>query len=99
MTGPPPCPTSPAPRPSAAPDTETPGAAWPAVFSLSFGVFGLVTAEFLPVSLLTPMAAELGVTNGAVGQAITATAVVAALAGPLLVLGSGGSTGASSSGR
>lgn len=64
-------------------------AAWPAVFSLSFGVFGMVTAEFLPVSLLTPMAAELGVSNGAVGQAITATAVVAAFAGPLLVLGSG----------
>lgn len=63
--------------------------AWPAVLSLSFGVFGLVTAEFLPVSLLTPMAADLGVSNGAVGQAITATAVVAAIAGPALVLGSG----------
>lgn len=63
--------------------------AWPAVFSLSFGVFGLVTAEFLPVSLLTPVASELGVSNGAVGQAITATAVVAAFAGPLLVLSSG----------
>ncbi|ALN72468.1 MULTISPECIES: MFS transporter [unclassified Aureimonas] len=62
---------------------------WSAVFSLSFGVFGLVTAEFLPVSLLTPMAADLGVSNGAVGQAITATAVVAAFAGPLLVLASG----------
>ncbi len=64
-------------------------ARWTAVFSLSFGVFGLVTAEFLPVSLLTPIAAELGVSNGTAGQAITATAVVAAVAGPLLVLGSG----------
>lgn len=62
---------------------------WAAVVSLSFGVFGLVTAEFLPASLLTPMAAELGVSNGAAGQAVTATAVVAAFAGPLLVLGSG----------
>lgn len=62
---------------------------WAAVLSLSFGVFGLVTAEFLPASLLTPMAAELGVSNGAAGQAVTATAVVAAFAGPLLVLGSG----------
>ena len=44
---------------------------------------------FLPVSLLTPMAADLGVSLGALGQAITATAVVAAFAGPLLVLGSG----------
>lgn len=63
-------------------------AAWSAVFSLSFGVFGLVTADFLPVSLLTPMAADLGVSNGAAGQAMTATAVVAVCAGPLLVLGS-----------
>ncbi|MCO6051919.1 MFS transporter [Mesorhizobium sp. RP14(2022)] len=63
--------------------------AWAAVVSLTFGVFGLVTAEFLPASLLTPMAAELGVSNGAAGQAVTATAVVAAFAGPLLVLGSG----------
>ncbi|WP_082684462.1 MFS transporter [Aureimonas ureilytica] len=63
--------------------------AWAPVVSLSFGVFGLVTSEFLPVSLLTPMAADLGVSHGAVGQAITATAVVAAFAGPLLVLSSG----------
>lgn len=71
------------------PPAEAARAAWPAILSLTFGVFGLVTAEFLPVSLLTPMAAELGVSNGAVGQAITATAVVAAFAGPLLVLGAG----------
>lgn len=62
---------------------------WAAVFSLSAGVFGLVTAELLPVSILTPIATELGVTNGDVGQTVTATAVVAAIAGPLVVLGSG----------
>ena len=63
--------------------------AWMAVVSLAMGVFGLLTAEYLPASLLTPMAADLGVSNGAVGQAITATAVVAAFAGPLVVLFSG----------
>jgi len=68
---------------------SAPPAAWLAVFSLAFGAFGLVTAEFLPVSLLTPMAAELGVSIGTIGQAITATAVVAAIAGPLLILGAG----------
>lgn len=57
------------------PANETP--AWGAVFSLSLGVFGLVTAEFLPASLLTPMAASLGVTEGLAGQAVTATAAVA----------------------
>ncbi|CAM2983996.1 major facilitator superfamily transporter [Ectopseudomonas mendocina] len=64
-------------------------AAWWAVVSLALGAFGLVTAEFLPISLLTPMATELGASNGVVGQAITATAVVAAFAGPFVVLGSG----------
>jgi predicted MFS family arabinose efflux permease len=29
-------------------------AAWGAIISMMLGVFGLVTAEFLPASLLTP---------------------------------------------
>lgn len=62
---------------------------WAAVFSLSAGAFGLVTAELLPVSILTSMAIELGVSNGDVGQTVTVTAMVAAFAGPLIVLGSG----------
>jgi len=63
--------------------------AWPAVVSLSLGVFGLVTAEFLPASLLTRLAHDLGVSDGAAGQAVTATALVAALAGPAVVIGTG----------
>lgn len=51
--------------------------AWGAVFAMTLGVFGLVTAEFLPASLLTPMADSLGVTEGVAGQAVTATASVA----------------------
>lgn len=50
--------------------------AWGAVFAMSLGVFGLVTAEFLPASLLTPMAADLQITEGTAGQAVTATAVI-----------------------
>ncbi len=65
--------------PSAAHDRSDP--AWAAVFSLTLGVFGLVTAEFLPASLLTPMAADVGVSVGVAGQAVTATAVVGAIAG------------------
>ncbi|HWA50354.1 MAG TPA: MFS transporter [Dongiaceae bacterium] len=49
--------------------------------SLAMGVFGLVTAEFLPASLLTPIAADLGISNGAAGQMVTATAVVGIVAG------------------
>src|SRR5690606_39245711 len=50
--------------------------AWGAVVSMGLGVFGLVGAEFLPASLLTPMAWELGVSEGLAGQAVTATAVI-----------------------
>jgi len=55
--------------------------AWAAVLSLAMGVFGLVTAEFLPASLLTPIAADLGISNGAAGQTVTATAVIGTFAG------------------
>lgn len=58
--------------------------AWAAVVSMTLGVFGLVTAEFLPASLLTPMAADLGISEGLAGQAVTATALVA-LATSLLI--------------
>lgn len=66
---------------------EQPKAAWRAVASLAIGVFAMVTAEFLPASLLTPMADDLGVTDGTAGQAVTATALVAAIAAPVVVLG------------
>ena len=55
--------------------------AWAGVLSLAMGVFGLVTAEFLPASLLTPIALDLGITNGAAGQTVTATAVIGTFAG------------------
>jgi DHA1 family purine ribonucleoside efflux pump-like MFS transporter len=59
---------------------------WAAVVSLSLGVFGLVTAEFLPASLLTRMASDLNITDGAAGQTVTATAVVGAIAGLTLAV-------------
>ncbi|MEE9654049.1 MFS transporter [Kluyvera ascorbata] len=58
--------------------------AWRAVWSLGLGVFGLITAEFLPASLLTPMASSLGVTEGVAGQTVTATALVALVTGLLI---------------
>lgn len=59
---------------------------WLAVGSLALSVFGLVTAEFLPASLLTAMAADLGVSEGAAGQTVTATALVGAIAAPSMPL-------------
>lgn len=59
---------------------ELNSANWAGILSLTLGVFGLVTAEFLPASLLTAMAADLGISAGAAGQAVTATALVGAVA-------------------
>jgi len=70
------------PHPPAAPAA----AHWPAVVSLMLGVFSLVTAEFLPASLLTAMATDLGISDGAAGQAVTATALVGAIAAPTMPL-------------
>ncbi|KKB12741.1 ABC transporter permease [Devosia geojensis] len=53
---------------------------WLAVLSMSFATFAIVSAEFLPAGLLTPMAADLGISEGLAGQAVTATAVVGAIA-------------------
>jgi predicted MFS family arabinose efflux permease len=80
------CPTAPA---SPATDLPTPTgetAHWPAIGALALGVFGLVTAEFLPASLLTPMAADLHISEGTAGQTVTATALVAAVAAPSIPL-------------
>jgi predicted MFS family arabinose efflux permease len=45
-------------------------AAWGAVCALSLGAFALIASEFMPVSLLTPIALELGISEGQAGQAI-----------------------------
>lgn len=66
--------------------TDEASPACAAVVSLSLGVFGLVTAEFLPVSLLTPLAGDLGISVGAAGQAVTATAVVGAVVAPTMAI-------------
>lgn len=52
-------------------------AAWGAVLSMSLCVAVLIASEFMPVSLLTPIAAELGVTEGQTGQAISISGVFA----------------------
>ncbi|MFB2583048.1 MFS transporter [Herbiconiux sp. P15] len=54
---------------------------WLGVVSLSLGVFSIVMAEFLPASLLTRIAADVGVTEGVAGQSVSVTAIVAAIAG------------------
>src|SRR2546425_12333920 len=50
---------------------------WNAVWSLTIGVCGLIIAEFLPAGMLTPMAKDLGISEGLAGQAVTATSILA----------------------
>jgi predicted MFS family arabinose efflux permease len=59
----------------------TAGAAggWGAVLALTLCVSTLIASEFMPVSILTPIAADLRVTEGAAGQAISVSGVFAVL--------------------
>ena len=54
-----------------------PGAAWGAVGSMALCVAVLIASEFMPVSLLTPIATDLGVTEGQAGQAISISGLFA----------------------
>ncbi|HEY1721987.1 MAG TPA: MFS transporter [Magnetospirillaceae bacterium] len=55
-----------------------------ALGSLAVSTFALVFTEFLPAGLLTPMAANLGISQGTAGQAVTATAIAGTLSGLLV---------------
>jgi MFS transporter, DHA1 family, purine ribonucleoside efflux pump len=61
-------------------------ATWLSVVSLAFGSFALVSSELLPMGLLTAIARDLGVSEGAAGQAVTMTAIFAGLAAPTVAL-------------
>ena len=66
------------------PDAATQPAAWSsatwfAVLSMAATSFALVSAEFMPAGMLTPMARDLGVSEGMAGQVVTATASVGAV--------------------
>jgi predicted MFS family arabinose efflux permease len=54
-------------------------AAWGAVFAMALGAFTLVASEFMPVSLLTPIAADLRISEGQAGQAIAISGAFALL--------------------
>jgi predicted MFS family arabinose efflux permease len=53
--------------------------AWGPVICMSLLTFVLIASEFMPVSLLTPIAHELGTTEGQAGQAIAISGLFAIL--------------------
>jgi len=57
---------------------------WSAVLAMSLCAFALVASEFLPVSLLTPIATDLSLTEGQAGQAISISGFFAVVSSLLL---------------
>jgi predicted MFS family arabinose efflux permease len=60
-------------------ESGSPVAAWGGVFAMTLCVFALIASEFMPVSLLTPIAVELGISEGMVGQGIAISGAFAVL--------------------
>src|SRR3989344_6791239 len=64
---------------------------WGGVYAMTLCVFALIASEFMPVSLLTPLAQDLGVSEGLAGQglaisgafAVVTSLAISWLAGPL----------------
>lgn len=57
---------------------------WAAVIAVMGGIFLLVTAEQLPIGLLSQVAGSLEVTSGVAGLMVTVPGVIAAFSAPLL---------------
>ncbi|TIR84284.1 MAG: MFS transporter, partial [Mesorhizobium sp.] len=57
-----------------------------AVLSMALCVSVLIASEFMPVSLLSPIATDLGITEGRAGQAISISGIFAVVTS-LLVAG------------
>lgn len=68
----------------AMPKENSKNQAWNAVASMGLCVSLLIAAEFLPVSLLTPIANDLGATEGAAGQAISISGLFAVISSLLI---------------
>lgn len=60
-------------------ETNAQPAFWSGIFAMTLCVFALIASEFMPVSLLTPIAASLHVSEGLAGQGIAISGAFAVL--------------------
>ena len=67
-----------APMATVSTSNEAP-AYWSGVFAMTLCVFALIASEFMPVSLLTPMAVDLRISEGMAGQGIAISGAFAVL--------------------
>ena len=65
-------------------------ARWGGVFAMTLCIFALIASEFMPISLLTPMAADLHVTEGLAGSGVAVSGAFAVLASLSLARLAGG---------
>ena len=68
---------------------SNPAVAWGAVLSMALCVAMLIASEFMPVSLLTPMAEGLRATEGQTGQAISISGLFAVAASMVITTAAG----------
>ncbi|WP_454281026.1 MFS transporter [Sphingomonas sp. Marseille-Q8236] len=61
------------------PARSAPRSGWGAVYALTLCVSTLIASEFMPVSILTPIANDLHLTEGTAGQAIAVSGLFAVL--------------------
>ncbi|GAA3511177.1 putative MFS family arabinose efflux permease [Streptosporangium album] len=69
--------------------TRSPLIGWLAVVSVMSGIFSIVTAEILPIGLLTSVGADFDVSDGAAGLMMTVPGVLAAIAAPAVTVATG----------
>ncbi|WP_327251188.1 MFS transporter [Streptomyces sp. NBC_01244] len=82
--------SGPAAVPDRVPDKAVAGwRGWGAVGAVALGIFCLITSELLPVGLLTPVGADLGVSDGTAGLMVTVPGLVAGFCAPLVTVGAG----------
>lgn len=67
-------------------DPRTQPRAWLTVLTVAASAFLLVTTEFLPIGLLSSIAASLETTSGIAGLAVTIPGAIAAVSAPLLTV-------------
>ncbi|GAC78539.1 Predicted arabinose efflux permease, MFS family [Gordonia malaquae] len=70
--------------PPATPPATTPRRSWASVAVIAAGTFLVVTAEMLPIGVLTPMSSDLATSSAAIGLAVTVTGLVAAVVAPVV---------------
>ncbi len=63
---------------------QVPRESWGAVLAMSLAAFVLVASEFMPVSLLTPIALDLHITEGQAGQGISVSGLFALITSLLI---------------